>query len=779
MGATKLGSGARLYVCALAVAGVSAGAHFVLSGNPASWDWRAVAFLGLLAVAGPALSVSNQGYLPSRIVHQIGSAFAYALFFLEPPGAVCVILWAMTVADWLLNRRRPLQFVFNAGQLGVALFVAVETRSFLLPGFTVLADLNARTLSAALASLVAFSVVNQVLTHCVLALSSGRPLHRVRSLTGPAFLVEVLCIVAGLGMAVLWQVDPWLMLLGVIPIWVLMLLLTQLSHREQQLQSRQEDLRALQGLGLELGSELDADRLRHAVVRIATQALQARGAVLLALDRTRSHLLVQAHEGIDTPLPETLRAHRFDEEFLRSSEVVAVSDFRAERSAYPELDFLDANGILFSPIEVLGRREGLLLLFHGRERRPFNDDDTRRLDILVRFIRVALSNAELVRDLRVMQDELAQTEKMSALGMLVSGVAHEINNPLTSILGYAQLLLSQENDVERRRMLDRIVAEAERAGKIVHNLLTFSRKRRPEKTLTDLNQVLEQVLELREYDLRLHDVRLVKRLSRNLPPVLVDGHQMQQVLLNLLANAEDALRERRRRGRIVVETRDMGGRVQLLVSDDGPGIAAENLNKIFLPFFTTKGIGRGTGLGLAICYGIIQEHDGRIDVESRENEGASFIVELPTARVQVEPGSLEPVVQVAPPPKTPGGRVLVVDDDEAISDLVREALEIEGWTVTAARDGAEALDIVSDADFDVLLVDLRMPGMDGRSFYEALRNVRPELERRVIFATGDTGSEDTARFLEESGKKVLGKPYELRDLIEIVSRIAGGSSQVH
>jgi signal transduction histidine kinase/ActR/RegA family two-component response regulator len=779
MGASRLGKGAKVYISALSVAGLAAGVWLFVTSLAVPWDWYPILLLGMLAVAGPALSMTRQGYLPSRIAHQIGASFAYPLFFLAPPGAACIVLWAMALVDWALNRRKATTAVFNLGQFAIALAISTALRERVLPGFAPLADIDGGTVIYAALVLGAFALVNHALTHGVVSLVTRKPIHRLGLVSWPAVLVEVLCVVSGIGIAVFWQLDPALVPLGVIPIWALMMLLTELSRREQELRTRQEELHALQDLGLELGSELDAEKVRQAVVRIATSALRARGALLLTLDARRSRLVVLAHEGIEVPPPESVSVGSLGEEFLRAGVVRRIDDLPAQRASLPELEFLDAEGALCVPLEILGRREAFLALFHGPDRRRFDDDDVRRLETLARFVDVALSNAQLVRELHEMQEHLAQTEKMSAMGMLVSGVAHELNNPLTSVMGYAQLALSQEDDAAKRRMMERIVAESERAGKIVHHLLTFSRKRKPEKRLVNVHDILEQVLDLKETDLRLREVQVVRRFARNLPPVLVDAHQLQQVFLNLLQNAQDALEERRRRGRIVLETRDRGGWIQVLVSDDGPGIPAANIKKVFLPFFTTKGVGRGTGLGLAICYGILQEHGGRIEVDSRDGEGASFSVEIPTARARLEPDVPEPEIEPPPPPRSVGGRLLVVDDEEMIAEMVREAMEMDGWSVAAAKDGAEALDLLAEADFDVLLVDLRMPGMDGRAFFEELRVTRPELVRRVVFATGDTGAVETARFLEETGQIVLGKPYDLRDLAEVVSRVAGGSSQVH
>ena len=368
---------------------------------------------------------------------------------------------------------------------------------------------------------------------------------------------------------------------------------------------------------------------------------------------------------------------------------------------------------------------------------------------------------------------------MSALGMLVSGVAHELNNPLTSVVGYTQLLLSSEPYAERRRMLGRVASEAERAGRIVQNLLTFSRKHKSEKHPTDINDVLDQVLDLRAYELHVSNVELVRRLSPGLPSVVVDRHQIQQVFLNLLTNAEHAVKHVPRRGRLVVETREHDGRIRVVVSDNGHGISSDNLGKVFLPFFTTKEVGQGTGLGLSICYGIVQEHGGTIDVESRDGEGASFVVEIPATPGAHEAQEKAAVTPAPAPLAFAGGALLVVDDEEPIADLVRDVLEAQGWTVSSAKEGSEALRLVAQRRFDVLLVDMKMPGMDGQTFYEVLRKSHPELARRVVFSTGDAGSDGTSQFLDTAGNPVLGKPYDLRSLVETVSRVAGGSTQVH
>jgi two-component system NtrC family sensor kinase len=373
-----------------------------------------------------------------------------------------------------------------------------------------------------------------------------------------------------------------------------------------------------------------------------------------------------------------------------------------------------------------------------------------------------------------MQSQLVHSEKMYALGMLVSGVAHELNNPLTSILGYAELLNSREGDSRKQHMLGRVAREAKRAGRIVNNLLTFSRKHKPAKTLVDLNEILLDVLEFRAYEQGVRNIVVERHLSPDLPGVLVDPHQFQQVFLNLITNAEQAIVDSKASsGRIAVTSDTHGDSVRVQVSDNGPGIPPEEIERIFLPFFTTKEVGRGTGLGLAICYGIVEEHGGHISVRSAADEGASFVVEVPAAAEDVVAAATadedaEPVDLAAA-----SGRLLVVDDEAPIIELVTDFLESKGWEVESAREGTEALEVVGDGRFDVLLVDLRMPGMDGQAFFEELRRRRPELAERVIFATGDVGSGNTARYLDELDNTLLRKPFNLDELTRVIARVAG------
>jgi two-component system NtrC family sensor kinase len=380
-----------------------------------------------------------------------------------------------------------------------------------------------------------------------------------------------------------------------------------------------------------------------------------------------------------------------------------------------------------------------------------------------------------VTDAVLMRERLFQSEKMASVGQLVSGVAHELNNPLTGILGFAQLLLARDLDAESRRYVETIAGEAERASKIVQNLLSFARRRRPEKTLVNLNTLVERVLELREYELRVHDIEVHRDYALDLPPCFADPHQIQQVLLNVLINAEQAVKGVRGPRRIVVRTASAAGWVRVTVQDSGPGIAPDHLRRVFDPFFTTKPVGEGTGLGLTISYGIVEEHHGRIHVDSRLGEGATVTIELPAAqegaRVDAAPGGVAPASRGA----AARSRILVVDDEQAIRDLLVGLLSLDGHRVEAVRTGMEALQRLAEQPYDAIITDIRMPEMDGIEFYNRILHEHPELARRVIFTTGDTISPDTRAFVEATTAPFLAKPFHLRTVREVVRAVMEGS----
>ena len=386
-----------------------------------------------------------------------------------------------------------------------------------------------------------------------------------------------------------------------------------------------------------------------------------------------------------------------------------------------------------------------------------------RVDALVRDVSERKKLDDQSRDL---YQQLLQAEKMAALGQTVSGVAHELNNPLATILTWSERLAGRSLDESTRRGVDVILHEAERAAKIVRQLLTFARKRQSTRTMVDMNQVVRETLSLRAYEQRVTNITVIDALASGLPQIFADPHQLQQVLLNLVMNAEQAMLGANGRGTLVVRTWHEVGREALVleINDDGPGVPSEVQGKIFDPFFTTKEVGKGTGLGLTVAYAIVQEHGGRIRVESGAGRGASFFVELPVTGGTLRETPTSP--PTAAELKALAGRaVLVVEDEPALAAAVSDALTDAGFLVDRAGDGEEALARIGERPYDLVICDLKMPRVDGMAFYRAIAATAPALAARLIFVTGDVVGTDAERFLEESGCRWLAKPFRLGDLL--------------
>jgi signal transduction histidine kinase/CheY-like chemotaxis protein len=392
-------------------------------------------------------------------------------------------------------------------------------------------------------------------------------------------------------------------------------------------------------------------------------------------------------------------------------------------------------------------------------------DGSVRLEALVRDVSDRKKLDDQSRDL---YHQLLQAEKLASLGQTISGIAHELNNPLATVLTWAERLSHKQIDDQTRRGLDVILSEAERSARIVRNLLTFARKRHTTRAMVDINHIVGETLALRSYEQRVTNITVISALSAGLPQVFADPHQLQQVLLNLVINAEHAMLTAHGRGTLVVRTwhNAENDTVGVEVNDDGPGIPEETRSRIFDPFFTTKEVGKGTGLGLTVAYAIVEEHGGRIWIGSPEagSGGASFFVELPT-------GDANAVRAPQPPPEVvaqdlpPGATVLLVEDEPALAQAVGDGLTDAGFIVDRAGDGEEALARVGASSYDLIVCDLKMPRVDGMTFYRTIAAAKPALARRVIFVTGDVVGTEAERFLEETGCRWLAKPFRLADLL--------------
>jgi two-component system NtrC family sensor kinase len=362
-------------------------------------------------------------------------------------------------------------------------------------------------------------------------------------------------------------------------------------------------------------------------------------------------------------------------------------------------------------------------------------------------------------DRRRLQDRLIQSEKLTAIGQLIAGVAHDLNNPLTSVVGFADFLAESADVPARVREPLRVIQqEAERASMIVKNLLSFARRQETRQP-AQLRPILEATVSLFRNNLNADQVTLLAEYEPDLPDLDLNPTQIQQVFVNLIQNAAHAISSAGRPGTIRIVVRHWMSGVSVDVSDDGPGMTAEVAAHVFEPFFTTKPEGQGTGLGLSISQGIVKEHGGRITLVTAPGRGATFTVELPgrvrTAEFRV------PAVEQGEVRRL---HVLVVDDEPHILHYIRATLEAWGHTVVTAVDGEAGLEKAIGEPFDLIISDLRMPRVGGREFFEELVRRNPEAARRVAFSTGDTVRGDTLDFLEAQGRPCLQKPFSLAEL---------------
>lgn len=381
---------------------------------------------------------------------------------------------------------------------------------------------------------------------------------------------------------------------------------------------------------------------------------------------------------------------------------------------------------------------------------------------------VQQSRAELektVETLKTTQGHLIQSEKLSAVGEFVAGVAHELNNPLAAVMGFAELLRDAGVDSQYKRQLDLIYKAAHRCHKIVQSLLSFARRHAAERKPVCANELVEAVLEIVAYPLRTSNIELVLALDPQLPSVLADGHQIQQVFLNIINNARQALEGKSAAGKITITSTASEKSVRVTIQDNGPGISPDNVRKIFDPFFTTKEVGKGTGLGLSLCYGIIKEHGGNIYAESQPGHGAAFIIELPIAHgVGNAPAAAPALPEKLDPREGESKKVLVIDDEDAVLQMVGESLRRGSFQVDLASDGETALQLATKNHYDVTLCDWKMPGLNGQQVYERLSSINPGLTKRVIFVTGDVINERMRRFLETEQRPCLSKPFVIGEL---------------
>ncbi len=348
-------------------------------------------------------------------------------------------------------------------------------------------------------------------------------------------------------------------------------------------------------------------------------------------------------------------------------------------------------------------------------------------------------------------------------------MAHELNNPLTGVIGYCELLLESSGDNALKEKLGKVNNAALRCKKIIENLLSFARQHKIEKQYININDIVKHTLELKSYQLAIDNIDVVTELDSHLPYTMGDSYTLQQVFLNIVNNAHLSMREKGGKNKLTVKSCHNEGVITVYFTDTGIGIHDSNIKKIFDPFFTTREVGKGTGLGLSVSYGIIKEHNGEIYAKNMADGGATFIIELPVI------AETEGIKQHLTQPydlyieNHEKKKVLVIDDEQTILDLVKTVVEGMGLYACTASDGLIAMDKIKEDTYDLIISDIRMPNMDGKEFYRVIRRVRPEMLSRIIFTTGDTINPDTHKFLKESNVPYLEKPFSVASLKRLIA----------
>jgi two-component system NtrC family sensor kinase len=554
--------------------------------------------------------------------------------------------------------------------------------------------------------------------------------------------------------------------------------ITEQKRAEDEIRRHNRELEALNTTAVLASHSFDLDEVMNLVLRHLTTIFRAdTAAVLLIEPETRTLRRCAAfghHSELGSNLPEIRIPEVYWQRLIDLHlEIVTERDrgqLPPEFMAFVEAEDLHSWAwvIMWSGNKAVG-----VVGVSSREAAAFSERDCGLLIALGRQLANSIEKVRLYEEtskaydhLRRTQEQLLQSEKMSAVGQLISGVAHELNNPLTAILGYAQLLEGEELSEHSREYVSKLFKQAQRTQRVVQNLLSFARQRKPAKLPVDLRRIVEDTLALRDYDLNLHNVEVVRQFDSSIPAVVADAHQLEQVFLNIINNAVDAMLEHARGGRLEVKVGAEGTLAFVRVHDSGPGI--REVNRIFDPFYTTKAVGKGTGLGLSICYGIIKEHGGDIRAFNHPDGGAVLEVLLPTGGAP-PPEEKEATSRHRVPLQ---GRVLLIDDEEAVLEFERDVLIGAGAKTLCARSGEEAIELLGRESFDAILVDSSMPGKNsGTDVVNWIAQHRPEALSGVVLAFSSLNDAEARRLVEEKGIQHISKPFEVSDLITIMSRV--------
>jgi two-component system NtrC family sensor kinase len=557
--------------------------------------------------------------------------------------------------------------------------------------------------------------------------------------------------------------------------------ITEKKRSEDEMRRRNRELNALNAMAIIATQSFDLDEILNLTLRQVISLFGAEtGSVYLAVEPDgtyrrraawgqRSEARVRMAEAV---FPEGL-----GDLVMRSRAEVVTQDFVPHLPA-AVVEFACADRLPYWIWVVLWSKEkpiGIMGIA-GKEDRHYSSNDENLLVAISRQLATTIEKVQLYEetcrayeDLRRTQEQLLQSEKMSAVGQLIAGVAHELNNPLTAILGYAQLLDSADLDHRSADYVRKLFKQAQRTHRVVQNLLSFARQRKPQKQVVDLRKVLEEALALRDYDLRVNNISLEREIPDGLPSVVADPHQLEQVFLNVINNALDAIVEGNGGGVLKVRAFTKDAFVCVEFDDSGPGIT--DPTRIFDPFYTTKSVGKGTGLGLSICYGIVKEHGGEIVARNRKEGGATIEVRLLASENAALP---EPV---APPRRESvlTGRVLLVEDEEAVLEFERDVLVGAGAEVTTLMSVKDMQQKLGKHSFDVVVMNGLMPGgLSAQEIHQWIAKNCAGLEKRLLLTFSTETDAQTREFLQEHRVPWLAKPFEVADLISRVRELRRG-----
>ncbi len=550
-----------------------------------------------------------------------------------------------------------------------------------------------------------------------------------------------------------------------------MLDVTERRHAEQQIRRRNRELMILNSIAETLSYTLDLSESVHRTLRQMLDLFELDAASLYLFDKDDVTIRRVAAVGHRSEMAKTFPVmkvtRRADPTVSRNTRHISVRT----GIPLPQLarEMQKKEGIESAYVVTLWTKERIIggLVVGSRRVREFSVADISLLTAVGSQVASAVDHSRLYEEtrqayenLRRTQEQLVHSEKLAAVGQLISGVAHELNNPLTAILGYSQLLTaSGEAGPQALGYSEKLYKQALRTHRIVQNLLSFARQHKPERVPVRLNSVLEDTLALRDYDLRMNQIRVHLELAEDLPEVPADPHQLQQVFLNLINNAVDAILEKGAEGDLWVRTGAERNQAFVEFEDSGPGV--KDASRVFDPFYTTKPVGKGTGLGLSICYGIITEHGGIIRVKNVPQRGASFRIELPLRSVL--PRKLD--TEAEGPRAMRSGRILVVDANESVTETIAELLSGNDHAVTTSKSLGEARQWIAAKEFDLVIADWHLVYQEvlGSSRMPVVHGLGP----RVLWTISVSTDEQSSRFLP-ADSAILRKPFQPGELYAAV-----------